>query len=538
VSTKTPGFKKERYVTLSHCWGETPIVRLVDANMHQYMDPGIGIPWESLSRTFQDSISVARTLGVRYIWIDSLCIVQWTPEGKGDFDVEGQLMHMVYRHSFCNIAAADSSDGSGGLFRIREAEDALPATVHLEERWDMKGTWHVLPGNYWTEQLLDRALYKRGWVFQGRCMFIHYPPVRGRKLTAITERMLAPRLLHFSATQVLWDCPTLSACEVLYEGIPQPLDTVPAMERHWRERLLKTREDSSKSSFSKARSGSADDSLEDFWARSVLNYTRCSLRYHDQDRLLAIWGVAKLVRDGLREEEQAQREDPAFMEEEYAAGLWRKNLHNQLSWRVVNPGEASRPENLKRHPSWSWASTIAEIELQPELAGESWFRVRDHQGRDISAEVVGSAVTGNPDTQPELADGKGAIAIRGPLVEGICTSDGEIRTTQAGPLLADNAEKFRFCLDVSPDRVVSGGSTCFLLVTLAHATDKEMSKVDAEDSQVAAVLTGAGLVLFPSDDGGRSNQYKRAGAFQFDTVDTKDMAWLFDESLLRDIWLC
>jgi hypothetical protein len=351
---------------------------------------------------------------------------------------------------------------------------------------------------------------------------------------AITERMLAPRILHFSATQVLWDCPTLSACEVLYEGIPQPLDTVPATERHWRERLLKTREDSVM-----ARSGSADDSLEDFWARSVLNYTRCSLTKYDQDRLLAIWGVAKLVRDGLREEEEAQREDPDFMEEEYAAGLWRKNLHNQLSWRVVNPGEASRPENLKHNPSWSWASTIAEIELQPELAGELWFRVRDHQGRDISAEVVGSAVTGNLDTQPELADGNGAIAIRGPLVEGTCTSDGGgIWTIQAGPLLADNVEKLRFYLDVSPEDRVSGGSTCFLLVTLAHATDGEMSRVDTEDSQAAAVLSGAGLVLFPSDDGGRANQCRRAGAFRFDTVDTKAMAWLFDESLLRDIWLC
>jgi hypothetical protein len=65
-----------------------------------------------------------------------------------------------------------------------------------------------------------------------------------------------------------------------------------------------------------------------------------------------------------------------------------------------------------------------------------------------------------------------------------------------------------------------------------------MSRVDAEDREVAAVLTGAGLVLFPSDDGGRANQWKRAGAFRFDTVDTKAMAWLFDKSLLRDIWLC
>jgi hypothetical protein len=172
VSTKAPGFKKERYVTLSHCWGAATIVKLVDANKNRFMDPGIGIPWESLSKTFQDAISVARTLGVRYIWIDSLCIVQSSPDGKGDFDVEGQLMHMVYRHSFCNIAAADSSDGSGGLFRIRKPNDALPAMVQLEGRWDMKGTWHVLPGNYWTKQLLDRALYKRGWVFQGRCIFI------------------------------------------------------------------------------------------------------------------------------------------------------------------------------------------------------------------------------------------------------------------------------------------------------------------------------------------------------------------------------
>jgi hypothetical protein len=61
------------YVTLSHCWGRKPVISLLDNNIKEFQK---SIPFESLSKTFQDAVEVTRALGYQYIWIDSLCIIQ------------------------------------------------------------------------------------------------------------------------------------------------------------------------------------------------------------------------------------------------------------------------------------------------------------------------------------------------------------------------------------------------------------------------------------------------------------------------------
>lgn len=81
-------------------------------------------------------------------------------------------MEQVYRNSFCNIAAADSEDGAGGVFRQREARDVLPATLDLDDASHILGKrrWVVLRGDLWDQGLLEKPLYKRGWVYQGQCL--------------------------------------------------------------------------------------------------------------------------------------------------------------------------------------------------------------------------------------------------------------------------------------------------------------------------------------------------------------------------------
>jgi hypothetical protein len=63
----------ERYACLSHCWGTIPLLQTLSTNLssHQY-----GIAWDSLPRTYQETIIFVRRLQIRYLWIDSLCIVQ------------------------------------------------------------------------------------------------------------------------------------------------------------------------------------------------------------------------------------------------------------------------------------------------------------------------------------------------------------------------------------------------------------------------------------------------------------------------------
>lgn len=82
---------------------------------------------------------------------------------------EGSLMHKVYRNSYCNIAAADSKDSKGGLYREREPYQVLPS--HFEAPGNSflfgKEKWRVVRGDIWEHGLLKRPLYARGWVYQG-----------------------------------------------------------------------------------------------------------------------------------------------------------------------------------------------------------------------------------------------------------------------------------------------------------------------------------------------------------------------------------
>ncbi|KAK0661201.1 heterokaryon incompatibility protein-domain-containing protein [Cercophora samala] len=522
----------DRYTTLSHCWGKIEIIRLIQANHHKLTDPSVGIKWGDLTKTFQDAITVTRAVGIKYIWIDSLCIVQWDgPNAPGDFKTEGQLMHLVYRNSFLNLAGADSKDGSEGLFRSYEdkpREEVLHKPVKMKAGGAVNGEWYILPGDYWRQELLDKILYTRGWVFQ--------------------ERMLAPRILHFSTRQLLWDCATLSASESLPHGLPPQIDTISATERHWRERLLLMR--SSSPDRPTIRAGTADDSLETFWIDSVRNYTRCELTNYISDRLQAVWGVAKVVRDGLREEGGWDENDTE--QEEYASGLWSKNLYLQLAWRVVNPGrrnETRLPALQEIHPTWSWASTIGEITLQSRIpiAG-TWYRVKSHDGGDLrfqvkpldgvkgSPELAARGVEPKSDHQPELLTKR--LGVRGMPVKGHW--DAKARGVRLSEMDATVLKMFDFFPDVVLEEE---GRELYLLVLSAHETDDNGQLVMLDDwaseSKVAGreptvtYNSGSGVIL----EGGVEDEYKRIGAFRFQGLRRRDMAVLVDEMRVRNIWI-
>ena len=179
--------------------------------------------------------------------------------------------------------------------------------------------------------------------------------------------MLAPRLLHFAHHQIFWDCATTSACETLPSGLPQPLDATAGTDRHWRGRLQE-----SDSLRHRPLAGAADSSLERFWKAAVRSYTACELT-KGRDKLIAIWGIAKLIRDALGEA--------------YGAGLWERNLEEQLAWRVVECEADGRPEEQSHVPSWSWASVKGVVEVRDRMP--RWRVVRGHEGEPIAFSLVG-----------------------------------------------------------------------------------------------------------------------------------------------------
>lgn len=101
------------YVTLSHCWGKGPITRLWTSNLESMRDSlEIGV----LLRAFQDAIKVTRRLKIRYLWIDSLCIVQ---DSISDWEAESAVMGQIYEHSLVNIAATSAVDSQKGFISQR-----------------------------------------------------------------------------------------------------------------------------------------------------------------------------------------------------------------------------------------------------------------------------------------------------------------------------------------------------------------------------------------------------------------------------------
>lgn len=99
ASSDIPAGTSIKYTTLSHCWGEPKFLTLTSLNLDSMMEC---LPTELLTPVFRDAIDLTRSLGIEYIWIDSLCIVQ---DSHKDWTYQSEMMGEVYKHSWLNIAA-------------------------------------------------------------------------------------------------------------------------------------------------------------------------------------------------------------------------------------------------------------------------------------------------------------------------------------------------------------------------------------------------------------------------------------------------
>ena len=172
------------YTTLSHCWGKLEIKRLLTKDFDAMTK---SIRTDELPKTFQDAITITRKLGIPYLWIDSLCIVQDSIE---DWAQQSSVMGMVYQNGYCNIAATGALDGRMGCFLERDPTLAQKCRVQIETavpKFKLKpGLYDLVPRNLLENGLSNEPLNRRAWVTQ--------------------ERILTPRVLHFSRNQLFWEC--------------------------------------------------------------------------------------------------------------------------------------------------------------------------------------------------------------------------------------------------------------------------------------------------------------------------------------------
>jgi hypothetical protein len=282
------------YATLSHCWGLSNFFKVRRGNLSAVQKT---INIRELPKTFQDAIFIARELGFEYLWIDSLCIIQ---DDATDWTNESSLMCSVYSHADLNIAAAGAVDGSQGCMFERPPPQFWTYPVRLVFQNRERKFQFADPVTY-DRCVQSQPLVKRAWALQ--------------------ERLLARRTLHFSKTEIFWECKNKLACESFPDQIPSILFLL--------EDFNKTEE------------------LD--WHYIIRYYTTAKLTY-GSDKLVARSGIAKIFQQ--------------ITKDQYLAGMWRRGLESTLCWRVgVNkPLELDRPHE-ERAPSWSWASVDGEIIL-------------------------------------------------------------------------------------------------------------------------------------------------------------------------------
>ena len=147
------------YIALSHCWGDPTQFRPPQLLKSNILVLRQNIQWEELPLTFQQAIAVCRSLGVRYIWIDSLCVLQDDVE---DWRKEAAKIPMVYRNTYCNIAAVNASDGRGGLMQYQRPRWLPPEAVAFQG-----GMYRLSTSNFWDAHVVRQPLSRRAWVMQG-----------------------------------------------------------------------------------------------------------------------------------------------------------------------------------------------------------------------------------------------------------------------------------------------------------------------------------------------------------------------------------
>ncbi|KAI0897230.1 HET-domain-containing protein [Annulohypoxylon nitens] len=359
-----------QYLALSYCWGtnagKLPL-KLTWSTLERFSKEQ---PCYILPKTFRDATEVARRLGICYLWIDSLCILQ---DSEEDWARESSSMREVYGNAFLTIAALGAQHSDDGLFFSRDPTKLNPAILYL----GIDNAENIQPFEFrdeffeWRDSFNKEPLLKRGWVVQ--------------------ERVLSKRVLYFGSEQVFWECYETACCETHRDTLEYPENTsIIEVPYIWKALTGSKRR-------SYIQKSDIQRLFED-WYHLLRIYTICDLTY-PKDKLVAVSGIVKYMRQHLT---RLGCESP-----KYLAGIWQQELPQALLWFPTRNND--RRSKLYRAPSWSWSSMDGEIEPVVTL-------VSSKESLWILASVIDAWVTpvNREDETGEVSDG--IITLVGALI--------------------------------------------------------------------------------------------------------------------------
>jgi hypothetical protein len=305
------------YAALSYCWGGDQPIKTTASTITDFTTD---IAYSRLPKTLRDAVIATQKLGLRFLWVDSLCIVQDDPVQAGR---EIALMPKIYQNAYVTISAARSDCCESGFLQNIIA----PGPSSLAFRFSFRGPDHTIGTVICfceaNNSHMKDPINKRAWTLQ--------------------EHLLSPRILIFGAYQLTWYC----LCS-------EENETKKPLNNWWMERDHRSLEIRN---IFRARS-QKNHSQFDIWSPIVEEYSRRNLSCQS-DRLCAISGIATEV---------GQKANITYL-----AGIWREQFPITLLWEVTSPLKP-RPSRY-RAPSWSWAAVDGTIAFQRNLSADQDFKL-------------------------------------------------------------------------------------------------------------------------------------------------------------------
>ncbi len=358
------------YAALTYCWGGEQPMKCLSSNIVSY---GTGIPFERQPPTIKDAAKVCQGMGLQYLWIDALCIIQ---DDFNDKSVEIGKMTSIYGSATVTIAAARSSSVTEGFLGERFPGPREGAIVSYRCFNGGLGSITLVKlddGGFESVEPID----ERGWALQ--------------------ERLLSSRIIEFGSRQTRWICPETRSSGFSLEGFTDGWKREVNFSSKRKTETLDLKSICTAKStidfYGRPRNSQYKEYLDamEHWEHICETFTERALTL-SSDRTLAISGIAQIFAESS--------------EDQYIAGLWKSCFHSGLLWKIEHSYQS--PKNIPQPttyqgPSWSWLSVngpvnfsqvcrpsecVAEIlscETEPANETTPYGLVREGSGRLVLA---------------------------------------------------------------------------------------------------------------------------------------------------------
>ncbi|KAH6684498.1 heterokaryon incompatibility protein-domain-containing protein, partial [Halenospora varia] len=313
IETLQSSNSRSNYAALSYCWGGPQDTLLSKSTIESYSEQ---LSLDTCSQTIQDAVSVTRGLGLRYLWIDALCILQ---DESADKTHEIENMGKIYKDATVTISAASSPSAKQGFLTFQGHPSPIATAIICPQREFTSEGQSEDPalGKLWLdrERIHDHStepLSLRGWAFQ--------------------EQVLSSRLLQYGSEGITWHCLDQDKTVQVLPTCVRYKQRSKASRPGILERLALTH-------------GKIGFKL---WTEMIEDYSGRGLGV-PSDRLKAIAGIASELHQ--------------LSGDKYLAGLWEEDLLYQLGWRQDTIDTVTQTPISRKltSPSWSWASTEGKV---------------------------------------------------------------------------------------------------------------------------------------------------------------------------------